>query len=111
MAKTTAEKIEIMQALQRGEEVQYKHCDNTAWGTLLPLSQAEPLWDWSEFEYRLKPKTKSVELHWAVLIKNNGVVITSNPKKLDEHKKCLLKYQDTAEVIKEYSDFFELPVD
>lgn len=109
MAKTTAEKIEVMQAFERGEEVQYKHRDNLAWGTLLPLSQAEPIWDWSEFEYRLKPKIRSIELHWAVLLKNNGLMITTNPKPITQHKLSLLAYENTAKVVKEYSDVFVLP--
>lgn len=54
--KTTKEMIEVMQAYERGEQIEEK-LDGTTdkWHEV-----EEPLWDWAAFNYRVKPKKKYV---------------------------------------------------
>lgn len=47
---TTAEKIAVMQAFERGETVDCS-TNGTYW-----LSTSQPSWDWARFEYRIAPK-------------------------------------------------------
>ena len=55
---TTKEKIEVMQAYTRGEEIEFRlaDCEDDRWAPT-----ALPLWNWDNFEYRVKleePKFK-----------------------------------------------------
>lgn len=54
--KTTKEMIEIMQAYERGEQIEYKiksfMCDDK-W---LPMDNEKPEWNFTDFDYRVKPK-------------------------------------------------------
>lgn len=49
---TTAEKIEVMQAFERGEAIE---CSQ-GFGWEGPVTY--PIWDWSRIDYRLKPIPK-----------------------------------------------------
>lgn len=51
--KTLKEKIEIMQAYERGEQIE-RYYDNE-WGLC-----KNPIWNWGYADYRVKPKTKYV---------------------------------------------------
>ena len=44
--------IEVMQAYERGEQIEYREKKDSEW---LPLFH-DPYWDWAQFEYRIKPK-------------------------------------------------------
>lgn len=57
--KTTKEKIEIMQAYDRGEQIQISN-DNNVWEDI-----ASPEFDWVNRDYRVKPKTKYVPFETA----------------------------------------------
>ena len=48
--KTTKEKIEIMQAYERGEQIQINNSNNI-WEDI-----ETPIWDWVNCNYRVKPK-------------------------------------------------------
>lgn len=49
---TTREQIEVMQAFLEGKEIeQAPQLDLSNWWTV-----AFPVWDWSHFEYRIKPE-------------------------------------------------------
>ena len=52
---TTKEKIEVMQAYTRGEEIEmgYADDDEGEW-----VSVEVPIWNWDKFKYRIKPKEK-----------------------------------------------------
>jgi hypothetical protein len=56
--KTTKEKIEVMQAFERGEDVQVKHGQGQGyeWEELPRVLDSEPIWAWSGNDYRVKPK-------------------------------------------------------
>lgn len=49
--KTTKEKIEVMKAFERGEQIQYALIDSENWGDV-----TEPKWNWYLLDYRVKPK-------------------------------------------------------
>ena len=49
---TTAEMIKVMLAYERGEQIEYREKKDSEW---LPLFH-DPYWDWTQFEYRIKPK-------------------------------------------------------
>lgn len=53
--KTTKEMIEVMQAFERGEQIERKFLDNDdcCW-----VEVKNPFWDWFRSDYRVKPKPK-----------------------------------------------------
>ena len=51
---TLREKIEVMQAFERGEEIE---CSWTNCGTKWEIVNS-PSWDWTSYLYRIKPKPK-----------------------------------------------------
>ena len=52
---TLREKIEVMQAFERGEEVEVSDCGYEGWRTV-----NNPSWSWNVNKYRIKPKPKQV---------------------------------------------------
>lgn len=61
--KKTTDKIEIMQAYQQGKPIQYRELcrEYCNWEDLESNETYEPCWDWSSFDYRLKPnETKRI---------------------------------------------------
>ena len=60
--KTIKEKIEVMQAYERGEqiEVNYLYVNKDYW-----IACGTPVWDWNNFDYRVKPKKKYVPFETA----------------------------------------------
>ena len=82
---TTKEMIEVMQAYDRGEQIERRDRCGNNW-FLAPI----PSWDWVQYEYRVKPKPKYVpfdtpeefleaqRVHGEVLEdKENGVKMTA----------------------------------
>ena len=65
---TLREKIEVMQAFERGEEIEYTPLMEEIWrGTTIPAWD----WDWALYEYRIKPKPKQVVVIEKWLIYDN----------------------------------------
>lgn len=60
--KTTQEMIEVMQSYLRGEiiEVHYLYDAKDYW-----IAHRTPIWDWSNFDYRVKPNKKYVPFETA----------------------------------------------
>lgn len=54
MKKTTKEMIEVMQAYDRGEQIEFMDCSREWKDTI------NPIWDWARHYYRVKPKPKYV---------------------------------------------------
>ena len=52
---TLREKIKVMEAFERGEEIEHRDRLNDMW-----FESNSPAWNWREFEYRIKPKQKKV---------------------------------------------------
>lgn len=59
--KTTAEKIAVMQAEVEGKPIQRKWTHpgsrDCEWQDIAGVG-AEPLWDWPNFDYRVKPESR-----------------------------------------------------
>ena len=49
---TTTEMIAVLQAFERGEVIEYRPKNSQRWGS------AEPIWNFSQFDYRVKPKPR-----------------------------------------------------
>lgn len=65
---TLREKIEVMEAFERGEYVEVRTDKTVAgqWGVTI-----DPLWDWNNNDYRIKPKKQVVVIEkW--LLKMQG---------------------------------------
>ena len=55
--KTTKEMAEIMLAFERGEQIEFISKDLSSSADWTTMTQ-EPEWNWSDFDYRVKPKPK-----------------------------------------------------
>lgn len=55
--KTTKEMIEVMQAYDIGDIIEERYLDESEdyW-----IACGKPIWDWNNFDYRVKPKTKYI---------------------------------------------------
>lgn len=73
MATTLAEKIAVMQAAERGEEIEGRYLWNESW-----MNTPTPAWNWDEFDYRAKPK---LQKFWVVFDKKNNLIQWSLTKK------------------------------
>ena len=62
--KTTAEMIEVMQAFERGEKIEYFSSFAEKWA-----HTESPKWDWAYSNYRIAQKTK-LSLNWDHVLKN-----------------------------------------
>ena len=51
---TTKEMIEVMQAYERGEQIEFMSKDLRSSAVWTTMTQ-EPEWNWTEFDYRVKP--------------------------------------------------------
>ena len=73
--KTTKEMIEVMQAYLKGEQIE-ESIDQKVWFT------CEPIWDWNNFDYRVKPKNSYVPFETAdeflAAQRKHGEVIVDN---------------------------------
>ena len=63
---TLREKIEVMEAFERGEEIEYRVLNSTLWVNL-----SMPLWNWDTQSYRVKPKPKQTVTIEKWLCKSN----------------------------------------
>lgn len=73
MAKTLAEKIAVMQAAERGEEIECKFVWDEPW-----LFVPTPTWNWDKFDYRVKLKPQKF---WVVFDKKGNLIQWSLTKK------------------------------
>ena len=96
---TLREKIEVMQAFERGEEIEAvrnRYVD-TKWN-----STQNPLWDWDTFTYRIKPKPKQVVVIEKWLLREiNGRYETKETSDIDDYIDgywTKIKLLDTYEV-------------
>ena len=56
--KTTKEMIEVMQACERGEQIEFCYTDEVI--KVWEDTNGKPLWNWGDTDYRVKPKPKYV---------------------------------------------------
>ena len=93
---TLREKIEVMEAFERGEEIELKNYDND-W-----IVYGEPSWDWVNNEYRIKPKPKKTVTIEKWLCKAGFAdamyIIEVNKEYFDTYEKSKVKLLKTYEV-------------
>ena len=94
---TLREKIETMQAFERGEEVEHRDWLNDMW-----FASNFPAWNWKEFEYRIKPKPKQVVAieKWLISTLNGYIVreLSETAVNMLYEAKEKVKLLDTYEV-------------
>ena len=83
--KTTKEMIEVMQAYERGEQIECFNDDYKQWKDV-----DSPIWDWLHNEYRVKPKKSYVpfdtpEEFFAAQRKHGCFLITIEDGEKKEH--------------------------
>ena len=95
---TLREKIETMEAFERGEEIE---CSWTNCGTRWEIVKS-PSWDWTSYLYRIKPKPKQIVTIEKWLCKtgfaNAMCIIEANKEYFDTYEKNKVKLLDTYEV-------------
>ena len=97
---TLREKIEVMQAFERGEEIEVKF-DKTEKGVWSKV--IDPSWNWDNTEYRIKPKPKQVVVIEKWLCKSawDNYFILEGEKafyETDRYDRQQVKLLDTYEV-------------
>ena len=95
---TLREKIEVMEAFERGEEIEHRDRLNDMW-----FYSSFPAWNWKEFEYRIKPKPKQTVVleKWLVKTFDAGFkVIEASVGFIESHYSDVdkVKLLDTYEV-------------
>ena len=74
---TLREKIEVMEAFERGEEIEasLKGIHSNVW-----IREINPLWNWAGANYRIKPKPKQVVVieKWLCEYCGGYVVVAGN---------------------------------
>lgn len=74
---TTAEKIAVMQAYERGENIQVAVSGSDEWDDWIIVGS--PSWSWRDRDYRVKPKPLDL---WLVL-DHHGVVVAQRKTKAE----------------------------
>ena len=72
---TTEEKIKVMQAYTRGEEIERRsaNCEEDEWAFA-----GLPVWNWDNFEYRIKPKEPKFKVGDEIVCKSSRGI--ANPE-------------------------------
>jgi hypothetical protein len=72
---TTQEMIEVMQAYERGEEIEMRlaNCEEYEWAFA-----GLPVWNWEKFEYRIKPKEPKFKVGDEIVCKSSRGI--ANPE-------------------------------
>ena len=87
---TLREKIEVMEAFERGEEIEH-----TPVGTQVWQPNDIPRWDWHKFDYRIKPKPKQTKILYEWLICNElNAWSISDRLRTEEEASTLFKEYD-----------------
>lgn len=75
MTKTTAEKIAVMQAYERGEKIEAKSNGvSTRWSV-----NYDPRWNWSSFDYRIAaPEPVPHTIDWSHVSEDFVCILTSS---------------------------------
>lgn len=87
----TEEMIEVMQAFVDGKAIEFRPEGSDEWGDV-----PKPVWDWSCFEYRIKPKViKKLVLPWDFIDKkyNYAAIDSGGDIYLYESEPLKNKYQ------------------
>ena len=80
---TLREKIEVMEAFERGEEIEVSYVKQDKWTNI-----SNPDWSWGAYNYRIKPKPKQVVVIEKWLFKDKfGIKVVQ-----EIEKDCVLCY-------------------
>ena len=97
---TLREKIETMQAFERGEEIECNSLYTPKWTTT-----SAPAWNWNDFCYRIKPKPKQTVVIEKWLVKRgfspyHSKIVEASGEFIELHyaKEDKIKLLDTYEV-------------
>lgn len=94
MAKTTAEKILIMQAFEEGKEIEFTTYYGIHFSQSALKGDTNLVWNWEECDYRIKPQPAPIPMtipweaidekwQWAAMDKNGNIFFyESQPKRL-----------------------------
>ena len=98
---TLREKIEVMQAFERGEEIEFIFSNRNNWTTLI----RPPSWNWDIYKYRIKPKPKQTVVIEKWLVKRgfspyHSKIVEASGEFIELHyaKEDKIKLLDTYEV-------------
>ena len=94
--KTTREKIEIMEAYERGEKIQIYGAIPNKWTDM----NIEPLWDWKNFNYRVKSEFHDGDILFVTSL-NSWIFIY----KESENKRYIYKYVAISPDTSDFSIF------
>ncbi len=75
--KTTAEKIEVMQAYERGEEIEYYTRPHNSLDFADWKVPYKPNWNWVDYDYRVKPKPVTKTIYYCIYKKGDD--FTTSP--------------------------------
>ena len=93
---TLREKIEVMEAFERGEEIEVSYVKQAKWTDI-----SNPDWSWGAYNYRIKPKKQTVTIEkWLYASGYNMAYYTVEATKeyFDRYTKDRVKLLDTYEV-------------
>lgn len=93
---TLREKIEVMQAFERGEEIEINYANPEKWTDI-----ASPGWSWGAYNYRVKPKKQTVTIEkWLCKgVDNEYYIVESGASQIMKyHEGNKRKLLDTYEV-------------
>ena len=91
---TLREKIETMEAFERGEEIECNSLYNPKW-----TSTPSPAWNWNDFCYRIKPKPKQTVTIEKWLCQHDDVYIIASSSDI---KKYVTKYWKPIKLLDTY---------
>jgi len=60
---STKEKIEVMKAYDRGEEIEFKFSKGNDKWSLLDRYEGKPVWNWEKIVYRIKTTSREIWLN------------------------------------------------
>ena len=92
---TLREKIEVMEAFERGEEIEVKAKVDSTWDSVHLT-----VWDWALYDYRIKPKPKQVVVieKWLCSVVQDSYYALEGTKEFMSGRSEKLKLLDTYEV-------------
>lgn len=94
MAKTTEEKIKVMQAYTEGKEIEIESVEG-GWYVV-----PEPSWNWRTFDYRVKPEPKVL---WVVYSRQGVRIGTLN----NEYSAASLAHRKDGRYYKKFVEVTE----
>lgn len=77
--KTTREMIEVMEAHERGENIEmvHRYMSGAVWD-----ETSDPGWNWIDFDYRVSPKPREC---WAIFTAGNNVRMFASKAEAEKH--------------------------